>query len=143
MTLNLDNANGLATLTLSLLLILGTLLAAARWFIRTELAPIRSATTDTLHQVKNSHTTNLRDDLDSVHEKLDRLDSRVDGVERRTGRRLAGIEEKQAETARVVNEHIEQSKAVLDAGRKSEDDIRHSLADVAAAVKNLTEGSSS
>ena len=140
MTLNLDNANGLATLTLSLLLILGTLLAAARWFIRTELAPIRSATTDTLHQVKNSHTTNLRDDLDSVHEKLDRLDSRVDGVERRTGRRLDAIEDKQDATAGSLAEHVEQSKTLLAKGAKSEDDIRHSLADVAAAVKNLTEG---
>ena len=133
MTIDLDHANRLAGLALTLLLIMGALLGAARWFIRTELAPIRQQTGDVHAQVVNSHATNLRDDIDdlrvAVHE-----------VERRTSRRLDRIDDAQQTTAEALSEHVEQSKALMAKGAESEQDIRHSLADVAAAVKNLTEG---
>jgi hypothetical protein len=130
-TINLDHANSVMTLLGGLVLVLGGLVAVLRYVIRAETAKVHDVGAQVLHQVKNSHTTNLRDDLDNLHQA-------VRDVERRTGRRLDNLDGKADATSEALKAHVVQSEALQAKGRAAEQQIRDSLQHVAAAVENLT-----
>lgn len=131
MTINLDHANAVMAFLGGLVVVLGGLVAVLRYVIRAETSRVHDVSAQVLHQVKNSHTTNLRDDLDNLHQA-------VRDVERRTGRRLDNLDGKQDTTNEALKAHIAQSEALQAKGRDSERQIRESLQHVSAAVENLS-----
>ena len=60
----------LATMVLAVIAVGGVMTGLVAWlvrrFIREETEALHRTQKDTLHQVRNSHSTNLRDDIDQV-----------------------------------------------------------------------------
>lgn len=133
MTINLDHANSVMTLLGGFVLVLGGVVAVLRYVIRAETAKVHDVGAQVLHQVKNSHTTNLRDDLDNLHQA-------VRDVERRTGRRLDNLDTKQDSTNEALKSHIRLADAKTARGERAEGEIREALGNLARAVENLTQG---
>lgn len=106
--------SGLSVVTVAVVGIVG---ARAHKVTRQELAVNTGATREVLHQVKNDHGTNLRDDLDQLAatvvshtEKLSELDS----GQARIGSMLGGVRKTMDDVKRGQREHDTASRMIVD-----------------------------
>ena len=76
---------------------------------------IRSDTAQTLDQVKNSHTTNLREEGDERHDELVALVSAVINTQAAQGHDISGI---RSELRTLRDDDSEQRKRILDLEKK-------------------------
>ena len=76
---------------------------------------IRSDTAQTLDQVKNSHTTNLREEGDERHDELVALVSAVINTQATQGYDIGGI---RSELRTLRDDDSEQRKRILDLEKK-------------------------
>lgn len=84
---------------------------------RAELAVNTTATREVLHQVKNDHGTNLRDDLDRLAEQVtahtDKL-SEVESGQARIGSMLGSVRKTVDDVKRGQREHDTASRMIVD-----------------------------
>lgn len=80
---------GAAALLVALCTAIGTVYKGWRW-LKGQIEQLQSASGQTLHQVKNDHPQNFRDDMDSkfqaIHVKVDRLSDGIDELRRSDSR---------------------------------------------------------
>lgn len=84
---------------------------------RIELQSNTNATQEVLHQVKNDHGTNLRDDLDALHATVrshtDKL-AELDAGQARIGSVLGGVRKTAEQVQRAQREHDSASLVIVD-----------------------------
>jgi hypothetical protein len=110
----------------------GVLGARAHQHTRRELAENTGATREVLHQVKNDHGTNLRDDLDRLTELVgthtDRL-AELDAGQARIGSMLGGVRKTVDRVQQGQRDHDNASLLIVsrleDADRQLAAEIRH------------------
>lgn len=97
--------------------VVGVMGARAHRHTRNELEVNTTATREVLHQVKNDHGTNLRDDLDKLasklHDHADKL-AELDSGQARIGSMLGGVRKTMDDVKRGQREHDTASRMIVD-----------------------------
>lgn len=110
-------AAGISALAAVSVAVVGVMGARAHKHTRRELAVNTGATREVLHQVKNDHGTNLRDDLDQLAAKVtaqaDKLHE-LDAGQARIGSMLGGVRKTVDNVQRGQRDHDAASRMIVD-----------------------------
>lgn len=110
-------AAGISALAAVAVAVVGVMGARAHKVTRRELAVNTGATREVLHQVKNDHGTNLRDDLDRLTQLVgthtERL-AELDAGQARIGSMLGGVRKTVDNVQRGQREHDTASRMIVD-----------------------------
>jgi len=152
MSIDLTTTGAVIGIIVGLVTIASAVVVGLRWAIRAVVAEglheNNVATREVLTQVKNTHKTNLRQDIDDVMHAATSARFAADDAKELAASATAAIhrtERKVTETAGALREHIEFSEGLISSGSQRESTLvdrtevlEKAVSDLSAAIKTVS-----